>query len=146
VFPPFLFQISDDKPSTEARQKEGSTEIRPDELMTSWVYDEKFLIGMQFLSRMLPFTTGEEQEERSTTPIDFPRILKNLAATFLVAVKQPATTNLIDSPARPPIATPSTTTQSCGLALGEIRTMKPKESTWSSVAIGKRSISLASRQ
>jgi hypothetical protein len=35
MFPPFLFQISDDKPSTEARQKEGSTEIRPDELMAS---------------------------------------------------------------------------------------------------------------
>jgi hypothetical protein len=49
-------------------------------------------------------------------------------AMFQAAVRQPATTNLIDGPARPPIETPSTTTRSSGLALSEIQTTKPKES------------------
>jgi hypothetical protein len=56
--------------------------------MASWVYDEKFLMGMQFLFGTLSFTTVEdddlehqaqEQEEQHTTTIDveFPRGLKN---------------------------------------------------------------------
>jgi hypothetical protein len=56
--------------------------------MASWVYDEKFPMGMQFLFGTLSFTTGEdddlehqaqEQEEQHTTTIDFefPRGLKN---------------------------------------------------------------------
>jgi hypothetical protein len=55
-------------------------------------------------------------------------------------------TNPIDSPARASIGTPSTTTQSFGLALGEIRTMKPEELTWLGVAIEKQSISPSSTQ
>jgi hypothetical protein len=51
--------------------------------------------------------------------------------------KKLATKNLIDGPTRPPIETSSTTTRSSGLALTEIRTMKPEE--W---AIKKRSIFL----
>jgi hypothetical protein len=93
VFPPFLIQISDDDTSTEARREGGSAKIRPDEHMTSRVYDKKFHTGIQFLSGTLPFTAGEdkdlehptqEQEEWSTTTIDFefPRGLKNLATTF----------------------------------------------------------------
>jgi hypothetical protein len=48
--------------------------------MTSWVYDEKFLTGMQFLLRTLSFTGEEDndlerptqdQEEQHTTMIDF---------------------------------------------------------------------------
>jgi hypothetical protein len=50
-------------------------------------------------------------------------------------------TDLIDSPVRPAIKT-----RSPGLILGEIRTMKPEESTWSSVAIEKWSIPPASTQ
>jgi hypothetical protein len=105
---------------TDCRQRHArkgkSTEIHPSELMALWVYDEKFLMGMQFLFGTLSFTAGEdddlehpaqEQEERSTTMIgfEFPRGLKNLAPTF----QQPATTYLIDSPAQPPNKTPSTT-------------------------------------
>jgi hypothetical protein len=37
-----------------------STEICPSELIALWVYDEKFLMGMQFLFRMLSFTMGED--------------------------------------------------------------------------------------
>jgi hypothetical protein len=44
------------------------------------------------------------------------------------------------------MGTPSMTTRSFGLALGEIRTTKPEESTWSDVAIGKRSVSPACTQ
>jgi hypothetical protein len=51
------------------------------------------------------------------------RGLKNSAATFQAAVRQPAMINLIDGPARPPIETLSMTTRSSGLALSEIRTM-----------------------
>jgi hypothetical protein len=34
---------------TETRQVGGSVEIHPCELMTSWIYDEKFPADMQFL-------------------------------------------------------------------------------------------------
>jgi hypothetical protein len=75
--------------------------------MTMWIYDEMFLIGIQFLSEMLPFTEVEdddlerltqEQEERRTMMIgfEFYRCLKNSVATFQAAIRQPATTNLID--------------------------------------------------
>jgi hypothetical protein len=78
--------------------------------MALWVYDEKFLTDMQFRFGTLPLTTEEdsdlehpaqEQEERHTTTIafEFPRGLKNSATTFQAAVKQPATTDLIDGPA-----------------------------------------------
>jgi hypothetical protein len=106
--------------------------------MTTWIYDEKFLTDIQFLSGTWPFTTVEddlerptqEQEERRTTTIgfEFPEGLKNSTTTFQVAVRQPATTNPIDGPARPLIGTPSMTTRSSGLALNEIRTTKPEES------------------
>jgi hypothetical protein len=71
--------------------------------MASWVYDEKFLTGMQFLLRTLSFTGEEDndlerptqdQEEQHTTMIDFkfPWGLKNSATTFQAAVK--ATNNV----------------------------------------------------
>jgi hypothetical protein len=123
--------------------------------MAPWIYNEKFSMDMQFLFRMLTFTTGENddlehptqrQEERQTTTIGFKfhQGLKNLATTFQAVVKQPAMTNLIDGPARPPIETLSMTTWSSGLALSETRKMKPEESAWSGVSIEKRSIPLAS--
>jgi hypothetical protein len=48
--------------------------------MASWVYNEKFLMGTQFLFKTLLFTMGEdddlehptqEQEERRTVMTDF---------------------------------------------------------------------------
>jgi hypothetical protein len=77
--------------------------------MAPWVYDEKFLMGMRFLFETLSFTAvqdddlerpTQEQEEQHTTTIgfEFPRGLKNSATTFQAAVRQPATTNLIDGP------------------------------------------------
>jgi hypothetical protein len=65
---------------------------------------------MRFLFKTLSFTVEEEddlehlaqeQEERRTMMIGFkfPRGLKNSAITFQAAVRQPATTNSIDSPA-----------------------------------------------
>jgi hypothetical protein len=100
--------------------------------MAMWIYDE-------FLSGMLPFMAVEdddlehpvqEQEERHMTMINFEfhRCLKDSVTTFQAVIRQPAMTNPIDSPARPPIRTPSTTTRPSGLALSEIRTMKPEES------------------
>jgi hypothetical protein len=88
---------------------------------------------------MLPFTVEEddnlerptqEQEERRTTTIDFEfhRGLKNSATTFQGAIRQPGTTNPIDSPARPPIETPLMTIRSSGLAHSEIQITKPEES------------------
>jgi hypothetical protein len=53
--------------------------------------------------------------------------LKNSATTFQAVVMQPATTDPIDGPTRPPIGTSSMTIRSSGLALTEIRTMKPEE-------------------
>jgi hypothetical protein len=147
--------------TTDHRQrrarKGGSTEIRPGELMTTWVYDEKFLMGMRFLFEMLSFTVREdndlehptqEQEERRmmTTGFEFPQGLNNSATTFQPVARQPAMTNPIDSLARPPIETPLMTIRSSGLALCEIRTTKPKESAWLDVAIGKRSIPPVSTQ
>jgi hypothetical protein len=72
---------------------------------------------------------AHEQEARRTTMIgfEFPRSLKNSATTFQMAVRQPAMTDPIDGPTRPPIETSSTTTQSFGLALTKIQTMKPEE-------------------
>jgi hypothetical protein len=70
------------------------------------------------------------------------RGLKNSATTF----QQPVMTDLIDGPTWPPIGTPSTTTQSSGLALGEIQTTNPKESARLGVAIRKWSIPPASTQ
>jgi hypothetical protein len=88
----------------------------------------------------LPFTVGEdydlehmaqEQKERRTMMIgfEFHRFLENSMAMFQAPIRQPATTNPIDGPARPMIETPSMTTRSSGLALSEIRTMKLEEST-----------------
>jgi hypothetical protein len=86
------------------RDRKGqSAEIHPCELMTMWMYDEKFLTSIQFLSRMLPFMMVEdddperstqEQEERHTMTIgfEFHRGLENSATTFQAAVMQPATT------------------------------------------------------
>jgi hypothetical protein len=67
-----------------------------------------------------------KQEARRTTTIgfEFPQSLKNPATTFQAVVRQPATTDPIDGPTRPPIGTLSTTTRSSGLALTEIRTME----------------------
>jgi hypothetical protein len=148
VFHSFIFQISDDDMSTEARSGEP---------MAPWIYDKKFLMDMWFLFRTLPFMTVEdddlkhptqEQEEWHTTTIgfEFHRGLKNSVTTFWAVVSQPATTNSIDSPAWLPTWTPSATTRYYRLALGEIWTTKTEESMWSSVAIGKRSIPLASTQ
>jgi hypothetical protein len=106
--------------------------------MVSWIYDEKFPTGMHFLFRMSSFTaahdddlelSAHEQEARCTTTIsfEFPQSLKNSATTFQAAVRQPATKNLIDGPTRPPIGTSSMIIRSSGLALNEIRTMKPEE-------------------
>jgi hypothetical protein len=66
--------------------------------MTLWVYDEKFLIGMQFLFKTLQFTMGEddnpehltqEQEDQRTTMnnFEFPRGLRNSRSTLKVAVR-----------------------------------------------------------
>jgi hypothetical protein len=53
-----LSQIFDDDTSTEARQEGGgSARIHHGELMTLWVYDEKFPTGTHFLFGMLLFTT-----------------------------------------------------------------------------------------
>jgi hypothetical protein len=112
-------------------RKGGSTEIHPGELMAPWIYDKKFSTGTQFIFGTLPFMTGEdddhehlgqEQEKWRTTTIsfEFHRGLENLAITFQAVVRQPAMTNLIDSPARPPIVTPLMTTRSSRLALSEI--------------------------
>jgi hypothetical protein len=102
-------------------RKGGSTEIRPSELMAPWIYDEKFLTDKRFMFGKLPFMAGEddnlehssqEQEERRTMTIgfEFHRGLENSATMFQVVVRQLATTNPIDSPAQPPIGSPSVTT------------------------------------
>jgi hypothetical protein len=112
-------------------RKGGSGETHPGELMAPWVYDEKFLMGMRFLFGTLSFTTGEdndlehpaqEQEEQCTmtTDFEFPRCLNSSTTMFQTVVEQPAMTNSIDSQARLLIGTPSMTTRSFGLALGEI--------------------------
>jgi hypothetical protein len=88
--------------------------------MSMWIYDKKFLTGIQFLSGTLPFMTVEDddfehpaqEQERHMTTIDFEfhRGLKDLTTTFQAVVRQPAMTNMIDSPAGPPIGTPLMTT------------------------------------
>jgi hypothetical protein len=61
--------------------------------MATWIYDEKFLTGTQFLSGTMSFTMVEdndlehmtqEHKERRTATIgfEFHRRLKNLATTF----------------------------------------------------------------
>jgi hypothetical protein len=76
--------------------------------MAPCVYAEKFLTDVRFLFGMLTFTAEEdddlehptqEQEERRTTTIgfEFPQGLKNSATTFQAVVRQPATTDPIDS-------------------------------------------------
>jgi hypothetical protein len=88
-------------------------------------------MGMRFIFGTLSFMAGEDddlehptqkQEERRTTTIGFEFYggLKNSAVTFQAVVQQPAMINSIDSPARPPIGTTSTTTRSSELALSEI--------------------------
>jgi hypothetical protein len=107
--------------------------------------------GHAFLFGTLSFTMEEdddvkclaqEQEERRTTTIvfEFYRGIKNSTTTCQAVVRQPATTNPIDSPARPPIGTPLMTTRSSEVTLSEIRTTKFEESAWSSITIRKRSI------
>jgi hypothetical protein len=109
--------------------------------MAPSVYDEKFLTGMHLLFKTPPFTMGEDKnlehltqelEEWHTMTIDFdfPRGCKNSATTFQATIRQPVTIGLIDSPVRSAIKT-----RSPRLILGEIRTMKPKKSAWSDVAI-----------
>jgi hypothetical protein len=66
--------------------------------MAPWVYDEKFLMGMRFLFGTLPFTAVQEEQHMTTIGFEFPRGLKNSATTFQAAVRQLATTNLIDDP------------------------------------------------
>jgi hypothetical protein len=76
--------------------------------MATWIYDEKFLTGIQFLSGTLSFTAVEdddlerptqEQKERCTmtTDFEFHQGLKNSTTICQAAVRQPATTNPIDS-------------------------------------------------
>jgi hypothetical protein len=48
--------------STEAHQIAGSAEIHPCELMASWIYDEKFPTGMQFLFGMLSFIAVHDDD------------------------------------------------------------------------------------
>jgi hypothetical protein len=43
-----------------ARQERGSAEIHPYELMASWIYDDKFPMGMQFLFKTSSFTTPHD--------------------------------------------------------------------------------------
>jgi hypothetical protein len=102
-------------------RKGGSADIHSSELMASWIYDEKFLTGIRFLFETLSFKAREdddlehsaqEQEEQRTMTICFEihRCLKNSVFMFQTVVRQPATTNLINSPARLPIGIPSVTT------------------------------------
>jgi hypothetical protein len=73
-------------------RKGGSTEIHPCELMPTCIYDEKFLMGIPFLSGTLSFTMIEdddlerptqEQEEwrRTTIGFEFHRCIKNLRSS-----------------------------------------------------------------
>jgi hypothetical protein len=66
--------------------------------MAPWVYNEKFLTGMQFLFGTLSFMVGEdddlehltqEQEEWRTMMIvvEFPRGLENSVTTFMAVVR-----------------------------------------------------------
>jgi hypothetical protein len=61
-------------------RKGESAEIHPYKLMATWIYVEKFLMGIQFLSETLSFMVVEdddlehptqEQEERRMMMIDF---------------------------------------------------------------------------
>jgi hypothetical protein len=75
--------------------------------MATWIYNEKFLMGIQFLSEMLSITkvedddlerSAQEQEERRMTTVGFKfhRGIKNSASMIQAVVRQPVTTNLID--------------------------------------------------
>jgi hypothetical protein len=114
----------------------GSAVIHPTELMASWIYDKKFSAGTQFMFETLPFMTGEDddlehptqeqgEQRMMTIGFEFHQGLKNSVTTFQAVVRH---TNLIDGPTRLPIGTPSMTTRSFRLTLGEIRTTKPEES------------------
>jgi hypothetical protein len=72
-------------------------------------------------------THEQEVWHMMTIGFEIPRSLKNSATTFQAVARQSATTDPIDGPTRPPIRTSSMTTRSSGLALTEIRTMKPQE-------------------
>jgi hypothetical protein len=48
--------------STEAHQVRGSVEIHPSELMASWIYDEKFLMDMQFLFETSSFIAAYDYD------------------------------------------------------------------------------------
>jgi hypothetical protein len=43
-------------------RKGGNAEIHPCELMASWIYDEKFLTGMQFLFETSSFTATHDDD------------------------------------------------------------------------------------
>jgi hypothetical protein len=43
-------------------RKRGSAEIHPCELMTSWIYDEKFPTGIQFLFGTSSFTAVHDDD------------------------------------------------------------------------------------
>jgi hypothetical protein len=45
----------------------GSAKIHPGELMVTWIYDEKFLTGIQLLSRTLSFMAVEGNDLEHTT-------------------------------------------------------------------------------
>jgi hypothetical protein len=62
MFPQILLQISDDQTSTEARQVGGRAEIHPCELMTSWIYDDKFSTSMQFLFKTSSFIAAHDDD------------------------------------------------------------------------------------
>jgi hypothetical protein len=44
-------------------RKGGSAEIHSCELMASWIYDEKFSMGMQFLFRTSSFTVAHDDDD-----------------------------------------------------------------------------------
>jgi hypothetical protein len=170
VFPPILLQIFDDTTSIEVLQ-EGEEALRfvlvntwhhGSMTRTSWracsSYSERRHLQCtrrrswahgSTIRRVVHDdalenpTHGQEVRRTTTIGFKFPQSLKNSVTMFQAAVRQPGMTDLIDGPTRPLIGTPSMTTRSSGLALSEMRTMKPKESTWSSVAIRNRSIPLA---
>jgi hypothetical protein len=154
MFPPIILQISEKQTSTEARQVGGKrwhSYLWTHGIMDLWweVPDEHVvpiwnivIHNSAWRRSWAPGSTirrvvhddelehpAHEQKARRTTTIgfEFPRSLKNSATTFQAMVRQPAMTDPIDGPTWPTIGTSSTTIQSFGLALTEIRTIKPEE-------------------
>jgi hypothetical protein len=154
AFPPILLKISDDHTSTEVCQVGGKR--WDSSLWTYGIVDLRREVsnGHAVLVRNVIIHSGarrwswvpgstirrvvhdddlehptHEQKARHTTTIDFefPQSLKNSTTMFQVAVRQPTTTDLIDSLTQPLIETSSMTTRLSGLALTEIRAMKPEE-------------------